>query len=318
VGPDDWKDYEDYSWLNALVTKYLDEGKKVLLFPNEEAFIWPARESARQVLNSFQNKSVWLVTQLGTDSRLIYRHPYQLTVKIIELQYILLQLCEEYYKGRVNQHVDIDVDSDYNFLCMTGRFEPHKGHLVKSLHDHNLNQYGLITISSDGRYPDWFRDLCSLNESLYQSPIGKYQVSKLLTHNISNFLHIEHRYKKIPMILHSETSCGLFYATEKSLWPLLLGKLYLGFGPPGNMKHIQKFYDVSFDDYLNLDFDAAPSDWSVEGQNNRIEIMIKQNKELIQDCKDVYNKFSPRLEAARWTIGKNLYNFFINQLRSIS
>ena len=317
IGPECWKDYENYDWLDQLISNYLANGKKVLLVPNEEYFIFPAKESAQKVLNSYCNSNVWLVTQLSASSQTIYTHTHQLTIKILELPYVLLEICENYYKIH-HKFNSSDQTSGYNFLCMTGRFEPHKGDLIQLLHESNLNKYGLITIASNSKYPNWIKENCLVNKLPLVTCRGEYLIDRLTRQNAQNFLNIESNFKNIPLVVHAETSCGIFYPTEKSIWPLLLGKLYLGFGPPQNMKHIQQFYDVQFDDYLDLTFDEIPEDWSAKAQKSRMKTMIEKNYELIRDCKSVYNKLQHELETARWTVGKNFYNFFVSQLQTIT
>jgi hypothetical protein len=235
----------------------------------------------------------------------------------LELPYVLLQLCEEYYK----QHNVVDPVAqytDYNFLCMTGRFEEHKGDLIQMLHKYQLNQHGLITIAPDLYYPNWYKENCKINQMPPVPKTNKLVLDRLIDHNIHNFLSIEREYSHIPLIVQAETSCGIFYTTEKTLWPLLLGKLCLIHGPPGNMKYIQRFYDLAFDRYADLFFDSAPEDWSTKAHRERLTTMIEQNYKLLISCHDVYNSLLLDLESARWSIGKNLYSFLTSQLDTIT
>lgn len=318
VTPEEWKDYKDYTWLDQLLSKHLANNKKILLVPDEETFIFPPQIEAQQVLNCYQDHDVWLVTQLGIESQLIYKFQHQLTIKLLELPYVLLDLCEKYYKHHGVQDLEIAVEpGQYNFLCLSGRYEPHKANLLKELAERNLSQQGLITMASLAGYPDWCKKICKINKLKYPAIVGEHLFQRLADHNVYNFFQIEKTYANIPLIVHAESSCGIFYTTEKSLWPLLLGKLYLGFGPPGNMKYIQKFYDVDINEYANLDYDCAPGNWTQEEHYNRLKTMLNQNHNLIYDCKDLYDSLSLRLESARWTMGKNFYNFFVEQLKTI-
>ena len=45
--------------------------------------------------------------------------------------------------------------------------------------------------------------------------------------------------------------------------------------------------------------------------------MIDQNRNLIKNCRDVYQELKPELEQARWKLGANLYKFCIEQLDTI-
>jgi hypothetical protein len=316
VGPEDWQSYQEYRWLDQTVSTYLQDNKKVLLFPGEEDFIYPVNKNASYVLNQFQDQNVWLVTQLNPDSQKIYSFQHNFKIKLLEIPYVLLELCETYYKHHKVQH--LNVKNNYNFLCMTGRFDDHKGDLIKTLYEHKLDQYGLITIVANKSYPDWYTQNCKINKVSPTVPVEGLDIERLIDDNVFNFLNIENEYKDIPLIVHAETSRGIFYSTEKTLWPLLLGKLCLIYGPPENMKHIQRFYDLSFDLYAELSFDQTPQDWDAQSQRNRLTNMIKKNYDLLVSCQKTYNMLVTELESARWTIGKNIYEFVVKQLSQIS
>jgi hypothetical protein len=316
VGPEDWQSYQEYSWLEKTISAYLLDNKKVLLVPGEESFIYPVNKNTSQVLNQFQHQNVWLVTQLNPDSQKIYSFQHSLKIKRLEIPYVLLELCETYYKHHIVQQSNYK--NNYNFLCMTARFDQHKGDLIKILYEHKLDQYGLITIAANIPYPEWYKQNCKINNVSPTVPVGKLVIDRLIDHNVFNFLNIEHEYKNIPLIVHAETSCGIFYTTEKTLWPLLLGKLCLIYGPPNNIKHIQRFYDLSFDRYADLSFDQTPEDWTTQDHRNRLKNMIEKNRDLLTSCQETYNMLVTDLESARWTIGKNLYNFLTSQLETIT
>jgi len=230
---------------------------------------------------------------------------------------VLLELCETYYKHHNHNVQQLNYKNNYNFLCMTARFDNHKGDLIKILYEHKLDQYGLITIAANNPYPDWYKQNCKINKVFPTVTVGDTLIEKLIDCNVFNFLNIENAYKNVPLIVHAETSCGVFYTTEKTLWPLLLGKLCLIYGPPNNMKHIQRFYDLSFDRYADLSFDHTPKDWDVQSHRNRLKNMIEKNYDLLTSCQKTYTMLVKELESARWTIGKNLYNFLTSQLTTI-
>lgn len=316
VGPEDWESYQDYNWLDQTISAHLQNNKKVLLIPDEESFIFPVNDCLTHMLNQYQNQSVWLITQLNPESQKIYSFQHRLKIKILEIPYVLLELCEKYYKHYEVQK--LQHKNDYNFLCMTGRFEEHKGDLIKILYEYKLDKHGLITISADQTYPDWYKQNCKLNKLGLSRSGSNCLISRLIDRNVYNFLNIEREYKNIPLIVHAETSCGIFYTTEKTLWPLLLGKLCLTHGPPNNMKYIQRFYDLSFDCYANLSFDLPSDEWTTQSHRNRLKNMIEKNYNLLTSCEKTYNMLFTELELARWTIGKNLYDFLIKQLETIT
>jgi hypothetical protein len=82
------------------------------------------------------------------------------------------------------------------------------------------------------------------------------------------------------------------------------------------MRDIQRFYDVDFSSYMNLEFDEIQG-WTEQDQQNRVSTMISHNKDLIKDSRDIYQSLQSKLEQARWTIGKNMYDFFVQQIAQI-
>ena len=77
------------------------------------------------------------------------------------------------------------------------------------------------------------------------------------------------------------------------------------------MSTIQRFYNVDISRYANLEFD------NILDHELRLEAMIDQNRNLIKNCRDVYQELKPELEQARWKLGANLYKFCIEQLDTI-
>jgi hypothetical protein len=207
---------------------------------------------------------------------------------------------------------------------MAGRYQEHKFDLVYTLGDYS--KYGLITVSNFKDYPKKYLPFCIENpEQPYQrltNPWPKMAAQVKIndvwvSSNVENFCYIEKTYKDIPLMINPETTCGIFFNTEKGLWPLLLGKLMLLYGKPGVMSHMQRFYDVDFSRYADLSFDQTIDDWTDNGHRSRLKMMIDRNKNLICDCRDVYKDLQPELESARWTLGQNIYKYVLEQLEQI-
>jgi hypothetical protein len=82
-------------------------------------------------------------------------------------------------------------------------------------------------------------------------------------------------------------------------------------GRPGTMKWIQRFYDIDLSQFVNLDYDSDGD------TDSRLYRMISDNQQLIKNSSAVYQQLKSDLESARWTLGANMYKFFISQLESI-
>lgn len=325
ITEDQWQDYNNYEWLDNLIDSGLRQGKIVCVVPWDEEIINPDHLLLSKVLNKYKDDPVWMITQLNEEDQKIYKFQHQIECKIIELPWWMLNDCLGYYK-LANRSIE-NSTGPKNFLCMIGRYDKHKADLVKEIHHNQLNNYGIITITNKDSYPKDLRYFCEVNPTApyinLPNPWPKMAAqSKIkdtwVSSNVENFLHIEQKYSNIPLILHPETSCGIFFNTEKSLWPLLLGKLMLVYGKPGVMQHVQRFYDISFSEYADLTFDLHNNDWSEAGNKQRLKMLIEKNYNLIQDCSQVYKKLQSQLEAARWTIGQNIYKYFVQQLEKIS
>jgi hypothetical protein len=64
--------------------------------------------------------------------------------------------------------------------------------------------------------------------------------------------------------------------------------------------------------FLNLEFDRA--DVSIE---ERIEMMIDQNRDFILNSKKIYAENLDEIQTAKNTITPNMYKFLLSQLNKI-
>jgi hypothetical protein len=325
ITDDQWQDYNNYEWLDRAIKQGLETGKTVCIVPWDEKIISPYHLKLSEVLNKYEHDPVWLITQLNEEDQKIYKFQHKILCKMLELPWWVLNDCLGYYATTDRkQHAHI---GSSNYLCMLGRYNPHKFDLATELRKQGLDNAGVITVMDPKQYPKENLEFCQPNplkpyRNLPKSwPKMAAQVlinNTMVSSNVENFLYIEDQYADIPLMINPETTCGIFFNTEKSLWPLLLGKLMLVYGKPGVMSHVQRFYDVDFGRYADLSFDQPTSDWSDEGNQARLTMLVERNQDLIRDCSNVYNQLQPELESARWTLGPNIYKYFVQQLEKIS
>jgi len=316
-----WESRTDYVWLDNKIMSALDRNKTVCLFIWDEYISFDS--NFIKCVLKYQSSPVYVITQLDDFCMLRYRD--QGIQNIIEIPWWLLNDCLCYYRV-CNQNLSIDeFDSDYNFLCMVNRYEKHKLDLVKELGNAGLHQFGKLTVSDYSLVDADTQNFCQqanlLPYATLNHPLGKIRANSEIngvqaSANVENFLQIEKHYRNIPLIINPETCYGTFMTSEKSLWPLLLGRLCLISGRWKIMGYMQRFYDVDFSSYINLEFEEIHG-WTDDHQQTRIRTMIAHNKDLIRDSKDVYQSLQSKLEQARWTIGKNIYDFFVQQLAQI-
>lgn len=322
ITPDQWQDYHNYEWLDELIRHGLDQGKTVCIVPWDENILNPVVPSFAKVLNCYVNHPVWLITQLDNLRQKIYSFQHGICCKMLEVPWWSLNDCLSY--KQVSKRVQEVIKNQPNFLCLLGRYDQHKFDLAKELQQHDLDQFGLITVANPKRYPKEAMSFCQSNVMPYQNllkPWGQIVTQQRdtiwISASVKNFLYIEDHYSHIPLVVHPETTCGIFFTTEKSLWPLLLGKLMLVYGQPGIMNGMQRFYDVDFSLYADLEFDQDIDDWTEQGHRRRLKLLVERNKKLIQNCKEIHDELRPQLESARWTLGKRIYDFTVQQLKKI-
>jgi len=216
--------------------------------------------------------------------------------------------------------------TDYQYLCMVGNaFSKHKSDLIEYLIHKSLHREGLITVQNHANHPAHFRDFTIENPALpyrhrntkWAKMAAQVQVNGVwITGNVENYLHIEQTYD-MPLIIHPETTTGIFQPSEKSFWPSLLGKMYLIYGPPGCMAYVQEFNDVPQSKFANTRFDAIMGHWQEQDSLDRLDAMLDDNLWMIRNARTIHQDLRKELEDARWTIGQNLYHCFLSQLEKI-
>jgi hypothetical protein len=196
---------------------------------------------------------------------------------------------------------------------------------LKKLVEHGLHQHGLLTALHVPHNPD-LKDHVTINSNgpysnrLIKShaPMAAQSLKKntWISCNTDNFLHMERAYQQYPMTVIPETFYLDYFSTEKSVWPALLGKLFLIFGSAGCMKYVQRFYDIDLSEFLNLDYDCVEltRGWDID---RRMDCMLESNKNFISNPYKFYNQNYQRIQSARNTIGPNLYRFVLDQVARI-
>lgn len=313
-----------YPDLCLQIDQALDAGKKVLVV------LWDEGVAPDPVLgdifNRYSEDPVWIVTQLGSQDQLFYRFQHNLKCRLIELPWWQLNDCLTYY--RVADRTDNQpTDSPHNFNCLVARIEQHKLDLLQALEDRKLSQHGVcnmaypqasmlsdqITASNHPPYPytkNPSRDNPRTPTVAYRQ-VGPVWISA----NVENFFRIQQHYNT-PLAIVPETSVGIFFSTEKSIWPTLLGQLCLIYGRVGVMRHLQRFSSLDQSLYADLTFDSMEG-YTREQCLARLHVMLDRNRDLIRNARDIYHQYAKEINAARWCLGQNLYEFVVSQLATV-
>jgi hypothetical protein len=323
---DMWESTENYAWLQRLIEKNLPY-KKICIVVWDEEIIGQPNAQLATVLNQYIDQPVYLVSALDEPKQEIYRRVSNIQCKILQLPWWLLNDTLTYYA--VKKTLDTEPtpgETAYQYLCMIGNaVSKHKSDLVEYLRRKDLHRDGLITVMNFADHPAHFRDFVVENavhpykntNTKWDKMAAQTQINGVwISSNVENFLHIERTYD-MPLIIHPETSPGIFQITEKSLWPSLLGKMYLIYGGPGCMADIQQFNDVQQSKFADTRFDSKVGDYTEQDYLARLDAMLDDNLHLVKNAREIYFDLQWELENARWTIGRNLYDFFLSQLDKI-
>jgi len=329
----------NYDWLCGKINNFLNNNKTVLVIPEDEEVMYPLSSEFVSTLNKYISNSVYFVTQMYDFG--IYRQG-GIKCKMLELPWMMLNDCMCYHaiEGQFTKRKK--QNNNLNYISFTGRLERHKIQLLETLCNENLDSYGLLTVMSSDEIsalPNSIKHKVNVNEIPPYTKYNAYNKNKTshqlydditgfkeggfiniddiwVSENVINFLKIREFYNEVPLVIHSETVPGIFPITEKSIWPILLGKIFLIHGRWQLMAELQRFYDVDVSKIINADFDNIDG-WDIKDHNRRLEKMIISNKELIKNPLKIYNNFKNDIERSKYSIGENLYNFFIQQLVSV-
>jgi|APSaa5957512535_1039671.scaffolds.fasta_scaffold75735_2 hypothetical protein len=328
-----------YEWLDHRIDSLLSDGQTVYIMPSDEAIMGSPNAYFSNVLNQYNNDDVYLITEL--DDITYYTEEHNIRCKILELPWIILNDCLAFHyilnnnASTYKQYFNLTHKKKYNknYLCMIGRVtygqETHKIDLIEYLDKFNLATFGEITIQDSNDYanlPPNIQQICKVN---HHAPYTEYDRNTSISlegtntkfhnanisYNTKNFFHILKEYTDIPLIIHPETTTGIFPSTEKSTWPILIGKLFLIYGRPGCTQWIQRFYDADISSFINTSYDNIDG-WNSLASLNRLGELIKNNKDLITNADDIYQDMHPDLFDLGIQFTNNIYKFFISQINS--
>jgi len=318
----------DYSWLPHKIEQALRSGQKIGLLVEDEHVFSGLNQQLIDIVNHYQDRSVYWLTQ--HDQKRIdrgYRGFSRLECKILEFPWVILNECLMYDKVKptiISRKTMIHTDQNA-FFTLTGRYEPFREKLLEKLIEHGLHRRGLLTTLHVPHNTN-LKDHVTINTNgpygnrLIKShaPMAAQFLKKniWISCNTDNFLHMELAYQHYPLTVIPETFYHDYFSTEKSVWPALLGKLFLIFGSAGCMKYIQRFYDIDLSEFLNLDYDCVEltRGWDID---RRMDRMLESNKNFISNPYKFYNQNYQRIQSARNTIGPNLYQFVLDQVDRI-
>jgi len=323
---DQWEGTDlNCSLLKDIIHRHLQNNKIVFVIPFDEYVMNSVDYDFSKILNQFVDDPVYLVTEMDQEQSLYWRFQKNVKCKILEIPFILINDAICYFKiaGSVDQ---IPPESTHNFLCMVNRPESSKYSLLKKIYDLGLHKYGLVTYR-DSQAPDFIKQNFIFNKNGLLDPrnlpttnrqeAGQVLIDNILvSSNVANYVHIQATYD-IPLIINPESTVGIFPATEKSLWPSLLGRMYLIYGHQHIMRWPQRFSSYGPENFCDMSFDNVEG-YTGQDHELRLEKMLVDNQYLIKHARDI-NKFHHlKLKKNKTDFIVNLYDFFKNQVINLS
>lgn len=323
---DQWCEYDrDPELLYDIISRHLDKKQTVLVVPFEE-YVMGDDFTFSDTLNQFEDAPVYFVTEMDSEQSLYWTFQKRLRCKILELPFILVNdaICYKHIA-----HIMPDASprhSTHNFLCMVNRSEPSKYNLLRKILDFKLHEYGLVTYR-DRHAPEFVRENFTRNAlgvphqhslpTINRQEAGQIMLGNLLVSiNVANFIQIDNNFD-MPLIINAESTVGIFPATEKSIWPALLGRMYLIYGHQHCMQWVSRFCSYGPENFCDISFDDITG-YTAQDHDARLERMLSNNTELIKHARDLYHNHRASLEQNRFDFVYNLYGFFRNQINGLS
>lgn len=315
---------QDPSLLYNIIQQHLQNNKIVFVIPFEE-YVMEEDYNFSETLNKFVDEPVYFVTEMDQEQSLYWKFQKNLKCKILEIPFILVNDAVCYFKIK-NSLTSVAPESKYNFLCMVNRPEKSKYDLLKKIYNLGLHKHGLVTYCRPNT-PKFITEnftfntttppnLSNLPTSNRQEAGQVYVNNIFVSFNVKNYIHLHNTYD-IPLIINPESTVGIFPATEKSMWPALLGKMYLIYGHQHIMKWPQRFSSYGPENFCNMSFDDVEG-YSQEDHALRLEKMLIENEYLIKNAREIYNDHKIKLEKNINDFIFNLYNFFKSQVVTLS
>lgn len=305
----------------------LADGKKVGMFFWDEDFIEPNQHTERLIraLEPFADESVYLCSNMDGECILGYREKLGLPIKTIHIPWWYVNTLEGFRK--LDIRLRSTGESGLQFACYVNRPDWHKQMLKDCLLARNLAGIG------DIRYDD--RQLGSgdnvMNSYYQRDELGRLQSSShdmkrsmiydetrkiWVCHNTRNLPRLDQMLGDIPLVIQPESTLGIFCSTEKSIWPLMLGKLVMIQARPRFMQWFGEYVGYDFSSYLDLEYDSIDG-WTQRLHQERTECMLDKNSYLIAHAREAWNQTKDGLQQLAQDLPDRVYRRFCSGLDQI-
>jgi hypothetical protein len=301
-------------------------GKKVGLFFWDEDFIMPNQHTDKLVrsLEPFANEPVYLCSNMDGECLLTYGENLGLPIKTVHVPWWYVNMLENYRVLDIKPRTVAQFG--LQFACYVNRPEWHKSMLQDSLISRSLDSVGDIRYQNQqlgaGRHVENPYYHQNEKQDLPQSHDMKrsmvYDAEKQIwiCHNSRNLVRLDQMLGDIPLVINSESNVGIFCMTEKSLWPLVLGKLTMIQARPRFMQWFGEYVGYDFSSYLDLEYDSIDG-WTPLCHRRRVECMIDKNLYLITHAREAWHQVKDDLHSLAQELPARVYKKFCDGLDAI-
>ena len=308
----------------------LEQGKKVCLFFWDEDFIMPSANKDRlnRELEAYADQPVYLCSNMSGECLLIYKEQRSLPIKPVHVPWRYLAYVVNSSKINDLSYFGPAQPRGLEFACYNNRKEWHRDVLIESLVARGLASIGDITyqsqqIGSGKQPPRYYQDndrppsgWVSSNDNR-RSIVNHENYPKLICHDSRNVSRLRQMLGDIPLVITAETNLGVFPVTEKCIWPIMLGRMFMIYARPRIMRQLQKYVEYAFEDYLDLEFDSIDG-WTRAEQQQRLDCMLDRNLYTINHAREVWESVAIGVQNSARNLPARLYREFCQCLDEIT
>lgn len=316
-------DYEPVSIVREIETA-LAQNKKVGLWFWDEDFIMGSQNKTQldKMLQHYRDESVYLCSNMDGECLLTYKQ--RVAIKVLHIPTWYFEMIRNWQWAGVtaeSQHAQ-----KLQFACYINNSQWHKQLLQEVLLSRGLAHIGDIrhrgqqlaagSTEACDYYQHGDREGWKSSHDMKKSLHFDHTNQVFIDHNIKNLSRLQSMLQDIPLVIQSESNLGIFPATEKTLWPILLNKLMLIQARPRFMQWLSEYVKYDFGKIFNLEHDRIDG-WDQVAGRQRTEHMIDSNRYVIEHAREARAALKQDLANLAQSVPGIIYKKFCDGLDQI-
>lgn len=316
-------DYEPVTIVRE-IDAALKQNKKVGLWFWDEDFFMESKNKNQldQMLQNYRDESVYLCTHMDGECMLTYKQ--RMAIKVLHIPTYYFDLVRNWQWVRMtteSQHAQ-----KLQFACYVNNPQWHKIMLQDVLLSRGFAHIGDIRCQGQqlgagdteacnyyqrGDEAGW-KSSHDMKKSLHFDDVNQVFVD----HNIKNISRLQYMLKDIPLVIQPESNLGIFPASEKTWWPILLNRLVLIQARPRFMQWLGRYLEFDFGKIFNLEYDMIDG-WDQVVGRQRTEHMIDSNRYVIEHAREARQALKHDLMNLSQSVPEKIYKKFCDGLDQI-